>query len=157
ARHGRRRRTRAAEPAPLDTRARLAHRRRVGPVTRRLVRPRTAEHIRAMRSRASIEIPAMPPESALPRQAMWVFLLAPPLLALLFDPNCVMTPDHVVRALVALTLYTVVTGLAVHLSFEWLAAKLRPRGWPILARVAGHGALCAVVVALVTAAQLPLT
>ncbi len=98
--------------------------------------------------------PPLPEERALPREAMWFFVTAPPILALLFDPNCTMTPDHVLRALAAITLYTVLTGLAVHYSFEWLAR--RGRRLPFGLRVPAHLLLVAIVVPLVTLPQLPI-
>ncbi|MFK7987499.1 MAG: sensor histidine kinase [Sandaracinaceae bacterium] len=90
----------------------------------------------------------------LPSQARWFFLLAPPILAFVFDPSCVMEPSHVARAMLAITGYTVVTGLAVHESYEWLAA--RGRAWPPSLRVPAHTLLGASVAALVTLPQLPL-
>jgi hypothetical protein len=94
------------------------------------------------------------PERVLPREAMWFFVVAPPLLATLFDPGCLMEPWHVTRALVAITGFTVLTGLAVHYSFEALARRLR--GKPALLRVPLHALLCAAVVTVVALPQLPL-
>jgi hypothetical protein len=90
---------------------------------------------------------------ALPREAMWFFVAAPPVLAFLFDPRCVMEPAHVARALVAITGYTVITGVAVHWSYELVAARLRSVPWP--ARLGAHGLACAVVVAVTTLALHP--
>ncbi|MBX3273426.1 MAG: histidine kinase [Sandaracinaceae bacterium] len=104
-----------------------------------------------MRAPAS-EAP-VPRERALPREAMWFFVAAPPVLAFLFDPSCVMDPPHVARALVAITSYTVLTGLAVHLSFEWVAA--RAGALSLALRVPLHALACALVVTLVTLPQLP--
>src|SRR5690606_17818665 len=49
---------------------------------------------------------------------------------------------------------TVITGAAVHYSFEWLAARMQSA--PIALRVPAHAVLCALVVALITLPQLPL-
>ena len=92
-------------------------------------------------------------ERALPREAMWFFLVAPPGLAVLFDPSCLMEPAHVLRAWITITGYTVLTGLAVHYSFEWLATRMKSA--PVALRVPAHAMLCALVVALVTLPQLP--
>jgi two-component sensor histidine kinase len=101
----------------------------------------------------SLPLPAPPAEHALPREAMWFFVTAPPVLALLFDPACAKAPLDVARAITALTLYTVVTGTAVHLSFDRLAARIGGR--PLVLRLFAHAALATIVVAAVTAAQLP--
>jgi histidine kinase len=122
-------------------------------VTRRVVRRTIARQSGPVSSLT--DLPALPPERALPRQAMWFFVTAPPVLALLFDPQCVKAPGEIGRALAALTLYTVATGTAVHFSFEWLAARLAARSWPALARIVAHAALAALVVALVTFPQVP--
>lgn len=92
-------------------------------------------------------------ERALPREAMWFFVVAPPGLAALFDPSCLMEPGHVLRAWITITAYTVLTGVAVHFSFEWLAARMKDT--PLALRIPAHGLLCAIVVALVTLPQLP--
>ncbi len=84
----------------------------------------------------------------LPREALWFFVGAPPVLALLFDPHCATTVDNVLRAWLALTLYTLLTGVAVHVSFEWLARRLEGR--PVAARVGAHVIGTAVVVAAMT-------
>jgi two-component sensor histidine kinase len=84
---------------------------------------------------------------------MWFFVVAPPGLAMLFDPSCVMDPAHVVRALGTITTYTVLTGLGVHYSFEWLAARMR--GMSVALRLPAHALLCALVVSAATLVQLP--
>ncbi|MEZ4307816.1 MAG: histidine kinase [Polyangiaceae bacterium] len=97
----------------------------------------------------------------LPPGAAWFFLAAPPSLALLFDPACAKTVDNVARATVAITLYTVVTGLAVHVSFNavgrWLsarAASLSAHRWLLTAGCFGaHAAVITAVVVVATLAQ----
>lgn len=101
-----------------------------------------------------IAAPVVVREAALPREAMWFFLVAPPVLAVLFDPSCLMEPGHVLRALITITAYTVITGVAVHYSFEWVAARMKTA--PFVVRLIAHVAVCAAVVAAVTAPQLPL-
>jgi len=100
----------------------------------------------------------LPPEPldqpALPRRAMWFFVVAPPFLAFLFDPACAKEPGHLARALVALTLYTAVTGLAVHHGYEWMVR--RTRGLAVAARVPLLLGFDALVVLAVTLPQLPL-
>jgi two-component sensor histidine kinase len=118
------------------------------------VTARKAGQVLRVSSRTSVVIPALPEERALPRQAMWFFVAAPPILALLFDPECVKSPIEMARALAALTLYTVITGVAVHASFEQLASRIR--GWSIAPRIAAHAAVTALVVSIVTLPQLPL-
>jgi hypothetical protein len=84
----------------------------------------------------------------LPREAMWFFVVAPPVLALLFDPHCASTIDNVVRAWLALTLFTAATGVVVHLAFERVAAHTARV--PTVARVLLHGLSTAAVVAAMT-------
>lgn len=55
---------------------------------------------------------------------MWFFVVAPPALALLFDPHCARTPGNVLRAWLALFLFTGATGVAVHVTFERLAQRI---------------------------------
>ena len=55
---------------------------------------------------------------------MWFFVVAPPALALLFDPHCARTPDNVLRAWLALFLFTGATGVAIHVTFERLAQRV---------------------------------
>lgn len=93
-------------------------------------------------------------ERLLPREAMWFFVTAPPVLGFLFDPKCTLEPVHVARTIVAITLYTVVTGVVVHFSFEWLAARMR--GTSLVLRLPVHALSTALVVALVTLPQLPI-
>ncbi|MGE0791329.1 MAG: sensor histidine kinase [Sandaracinaceae bacterium] len=102
---------------------------------------------------SAVPRPALAPERALPREAMWFFVAAPPVLALLFDPECVKDADHVVRAWGAITAYTVITGIGVHYGFEWLAAKLAGRSG--LVRLPAHLLLTCAIVSVLTAAQLP--
>jgi two-component system sensor histidine kinase AlgZ len=83
---------------------------------------------------------------------MWFFVVAPPVLALLFDPDCVKSAGSVTRALTAITLYTVLTGLALHVSFEWLAARMR--GVARALRIVAHALGAALVVAVITAPQM---
>ncbi|MDQ3034539.1 MAG: histidine kinase [Myxococcota bacterium] len=90
-------------------------------------------------------------ERRLPREAMWFFLVAPPALALLFDPHCLSTLDNMLRAWVALTLYTCATGVAVHAAFEQLAPRIAR--WALAPRLVAHGAVTCVVVAAATLAQ----
>ncbi len=97
------------------------------------------------------QLPAPP---VLPRQAMWFFVVSPPLLAFLFDPACVMEPFHVVRALATLLFYTVVTGISVHYAFEWLARRLKSASLAL--RVPAHALVTTAVVVAVTLPQLPL-
>lgn len=84
----------------------------------------------------------------LPRQAMWFFVCAPPVLARLFDPHCASTIDNVVRSWLTLTLFTVITGVGVHLVFERVAE--RTQAWPTFARLAGHGLTTAAFVTAIT-------
>lgn len=107
----------------------------------------TAERERAVMRRPLVE-------RALPREAMWFFVVAPPGLALLFDPSCVKDPPQVARALVSIGAYTILTGLAVHFSFEKLAARMRESATSL--RILAHVLLVAVVVTVVTLPQLPL-
>ncbi len=117
--------------------------------------PGRADHAWAfVTSVARASTPPVAPVRTLPREAMWFFVVAPPVLATLFDPGCVLEPLSVARALVAITGYTVLTGLAVHYSFELLAPRLAGR--PALVRALLHSLLCALVVVIVTLPQLPL-
>jgi len=93
-------------------------------------------------------------EPALPRRAMWFFVVAPPFLAFLFDPSCAKAPGDLARALGALTVYTAVTGLAVHYGYEWMVR--RTRGLSVAARVPVLLGFDALVVVAVTLPQLPL-
>ncbi len=95
-----------------------------------------------------------PAAPVLPRQAMWFFVASPPLLAFLFNPACLKEPGHIVRALATLFTYTVVTGVAVHYSFDWLARRLA--GKPLALRIPAHALLTVLVVVGVTLPQLPL-
>lgn len=101
-------------------------------------------------TRAAATLALLPTPSRvwrLPREAMWFFVCAPPVLALLFDPNCARTVDNVGRAWLALTLFTLVTGVTVHLVFEQVAK--RTTAWPLAARYLVHAvSTAAVVVAL---------
>lgn len=102
-------------------------------------------------------IEAAPPlvaTPALPRQAMWFFLVAPPFLAFLFDPECLKEPSHMARALATLSFYTVVTGASVHYAFDWLATRTRDAS--VALRVPAHALLTVAVVVAVTLPQLPL-
>lgn len=94
-----------------------------------------------------------PAERVLPREAMWFFVVAPPLLAFFSDPSCVLEPVHVARVLTAVTLYTVLNGLAVHYGFEWLSARMRARRVSPLLQTLAHGLTTA---AIVLAVSLPL-
>lgn len=115
---------------------------------------RSVPHARRASMSTAISTPALPPHRALPRQAMWFFVVSPPLLAFLFDPTCVKDPDHVVRALAAILAYTIIVGVGVHYGFEWLAAKMRgASGW---LRLPAHGLLTTLIVAALTLPQLPL-
>ena len=83
----------------------------------------------------------------LPREAMWFFVVAPPALALLFDPHCATTVDNMLRAWLTLTLFTLIVGVAVHWLFERVAE--RTTSWPALARLIAHaGSTAALVTAL---------
>jgi len=108
----------------------------------------------ALHATGSYSIDAMSgPKSQrrLPREAMWFFVFAPPLLAFLFDPHCVLSFDNMVRAWLALTLYTLVTGFAVHEGFEWLAPRID--GLPLALRLVAHATATCVIVAVGTFAQ----
>lgn len=85
---------------------------------------------------------------ALPPEARWFFLWAPPILALLFDPHCASTADNVGRAWLSLTLFTVVVGLAVHRLFEVVAHPTRGLSAP--ARIVVHAASTTGLVAALT-------
>lgn len=100
------------------------------------------------------DAPAPPLPRELPGQARWFFLIAPPILAFIFDPSCVKEPGSMTRAGLAITGYTLVTGLAVHESFEWLST--RSRAWTAALRIPAHALLCIAVVAVLTLPQLPL-
>lgn len=80
----------------------------------------------------------------LPREAMWFFFVAPPVLALLFDPHCATTVDNVLRAWLSLTFFTIATGVAVHVLFERVASATR--AWPFAARVLAHAVSTVAVV-----------
>lgn len=103
----------------------------------------------------SVIAPGTPPAPepvrapALPRQAMWAFVIAPPLLAFLFDPSCVKEPGSLARAIVAIVGYTAITGLAVHGGFEWLARRMRDAHWAL--RITSHAGLATLTVAASTA------
>ncbi len=84
----------------------------------------------------------------LPREAMWFFVCAPPVLALLFDPHCASTLDNVGRAWLALTLFTIATGIAVHVAFERVAELTATRS--TLERLAAHAVSTAVLVTAMT-------
>ncbi len=105
---------------------------------------------------SSIRVTRPPPEpaSALPPKARWFFLVGPPFLAFLFDPQCVKEPGHLARAMVAIVAYTALTGLAVHHGFDAIEARLRAR--PAAMRVAVHAIAAALIVGLVSLPQLPL-
>jgi len=94
------------------------------------------------------------PQRQLPREAMWFFVVAPPGLALVFDPPCFTPPDKILPAWLALTLYTCVTGALVHEAFEWLAP--RRASWRVPLALLAHGAVTIVVVVVATAVQYPL-
>jgi len=83
---------------------------------------------------------------------MWFFVVGPPVMAFLFDPACVKEPAHMARAMVAIVSYTVLTGLSVHYSFEWLHARVGHLH--AAARVVLHATLTTLVVALVSLPQL---
>jgi hypothetical protein len=85
---------------------------------------------------------------------MWFFVVAPPGLALVFDPHCLTTLDNMLRAWLALTLYTCVTGALVHEAFEWIAPRLA--SWPAPLVLLAHGAVTGVVVVVATALEYPL-
>ena len=68
----------------------------------------------------------LPPEGVLPPGARWFFVAAPPALAYLFDPDCAHEPGAMTRALVAIWVYSAVTGLAVHHGFEWMHRRSMP-------------------------------
>lgn len=91
---------------------------------------------------------------ALPPEARWFFLCAPPVLALLFDPHCATTVDNVSRAWLSLTLFTIFLGLAVHALFE--AVARRTKGWPLLTRLLAHAASTAALVSATTIVLHPL-
>ncbi len=83
---------------------------------------------------------------------MWFFVTAPPVLAFLFDPHCAMNVSNVLRALSAITLYTCITGFAVHQAFELVARRFAT--WHIAARLVAHAVVNVSVVTLATFAQL---
>ncbi len=83
---------------------------------------------------------------------MWFFVTAPPVLAFLFDPHCAMNVSNVFRALAAITLYTCITGFAVHHAFEIAAQRFA--SWNRAARLLAHALVNICVVAVATAAQL---
>lgn len=87
----------------------------------------------------------------LPGRARWFFLLAPPVLACLFDPACEHAAGPVARAWLTLTVFTVAVGLAVHHGFEALAARTVGLGPWLRAP-----ALLASVTAIVVAVSVPL-
>lgn len=84
----------------------------------------------------------------LPREAMWFFVVAPPVLALLFDPHCAGTVDNVLRAWLTLTLFTILVGVGVHWLFERVAA--RTHAWPWVVRLIAHAASTAALVTALT-------
>lgn len=86
----------------------------------------------------------------LPREAMWFFVVAPPVLALLFDPHCANTVDNVLRAWLTLTLFTILVGVGVHWLFERVAE--RALAWPWVARLLAHAASTAALVTALTVA-----
>jgi len=90
-------------------------------------------------------------EPRLPREAMLFFVCAPPVLAMLFDPHCLNTLDNILRAWLAITLYSCVTGVLVHHAFEWVERRLSRS--PIALRLLAHLLTTAVVVTLATFAQ----
>jgi two-component system sensor histidine kinase AlgZ len=92
-------------------------------------------------------------ERALPLGAMWFFVAGPPVMALLFDPECIKEPMHVARAMSALVTYTVITGVSVHFAFEWTHARLKDA--PVALRLTMHATITAVVVVVVSLPQLP--
>ncbi len=97
----------------------------------------------------------------LPGTAAWFFVVAPPLLALLFDPSCAKTVDNMARATLALTLYTLATGAAVHFSFNAAARSLAKRASSLslgprlhmLTCWSVHAGIVAVIVLISTLAQ----
>ena len=91
---------------------------------------------------------------ALPRSALWFFVLAPPVLAFLFDPGCQKDAWHLTRALIAIESFALVTGLAVHHAYGWLHARLK--AWPTPAEAMAQAAFIAAVVLAVGGPQLPL-
>lgn len=84
----------------------------------------------------------------LPREAMWFFVCAPPVLALLFDPHCANTADNMLRAWVTLTLFAILTGVAVHGLFELVAQRIGGGSIPL--RVLAHAASTAALVTMIT-------
>ncbi len=94
------------------------------------------------------------PSRVLPAKAMWFFVAGPPAMALLFDPDCIKEPMHVLRAMIALVTFTVVTGISVHYAFEWTHARLRES--PAALRLAAHALVTPLVVVAVSLPQLPL-
>lgn len=68
-----------------------------------------------------------PTAPALPASTQWLFVVAAPFLAHLFDPDCATNAGAVGRAMLALSVYTIVTGLAVHHGFEWSHRRLATR------------------------------
>lgn len=107
-----------------------------------------------MPSTAAATMTSIDSTRVLPREAMWFFVVAPPVLATIFDPDCLKAPSPVARALIAITGYTVLTGLAVHFSFDALARHIARISMP--ARVVLHAVGAALVVLAVTVPQLPL-
>lgn len=93
-------------------------------------------------------------DAVLPKRAMWFFVVAPPFLAFLFDPQCSKDGGHLLRALLTLTLYTVCTGVAVHYAFDWLYR--RTLGLGLWLRVPMLLSSNVAVVVVVTLLQLPL-
>jgi hypothetical protein len=93
------------------------------------------------------------PARLLPAKAMWFFVAGPPVMALLFNPDCLKEPFHVGRAMIALVTYTVLTGVSVHYSFEWVHARLRES--PVLLRVLAQSLVTVLVVVAVSLPQLP--
>ena len=92
----------------------------------------------------------------MPRDAMLFFALAPPVLALLFEPNGELTLRSAGGAVVAIAIYTSVVGVCVHLAFESLESRMLARGLPLPARVPLHAALTALLVSVLTFALTPL-
>ncbi len=87
----------------------------------------------------------------LPRQAMWFFLAAPPILARLFDPHCLNTFDHLMRAWLVVTLYTALTGVLVHHTFGWMETRLSGRSMGL--RLLAHSLAVPLEVGLATFLQ----
>jgi two-component system sensor histidine kinase AlgZ len=93
----------------------------------------------------------------LPREMLWALAVVPPFLGVLFwGQEAMSTVGQMFEALIAIWLYTLGLGFALHMTFVWLAPKLEQGRFVLPLRVVVYAIVVAALVAVVTLVTTPI-